>query len=86
MSGPQNDRYLRDFGDPDNRPSARWCDPVVEHTRWRVEQLARELDQQNRYDPVFEAERVAQVEADRRERFRRIGSTSGENRRGDPGE
>lgn len=67
--------YQRRFTDPNERPSNQRVDPVVEHTRWQVEQLARWLDQdagpqaRRDYDPVLEAQRH-----------------TGQIRRGDPGE
>jgi hypothetical protein len=56
-----NNHYQRHFADPDSRPSNERLDPVIEHTRWRVEQLGRWLDEGAGrqvgpgYDPVLEA-------------------------------
>ena len=61
MTSHYNQPYERRFADPDRRPSNERRDPVLEHTRWRVEQLGRWLDSQ---EVVAEAERLVRAGRD----------------------
>lgn len=45
MTGNVNDRYHRKFTDPRTRPSNDRIDPLIEHTRWRVAQVGRFIDE-----------------------------------------
>lgn len=51
---PPNCRYRRRYADPRLRPSNRRVDPLLEHVRWRVEQVGRFIDE-------LEAERGGEV-------------------------
>lgn len=76
MNPPRNRRYSRRFADPRSRPSNERTDPLVEHVRWRVEQVGRFIDE-------LEAERDGEVVA---EALRILHPLQPRMRAGDPGE
>lgn len=82
MTGPVNGRYVRRFVDWSDRPSNLAGHRFDEPTRVRVSEIAVWLDGQQL---VAEAERAQRAEANRQDREHGW-ETSGQIRRGDPGE
>jgi hypothetical protein len=84
VTGPQNNRYQRRFTDPASRllPNDRNLARFDKATRDRITDMLLTLDG---WAVVAEAERATKADAERQERMRGWES-SGEIRRGDPGE
>ena len=83
MTGPLNAPRPSRFTDLNNRvPDERWTDWAAEQSKASTEANGWWIAGQ---DVVAEAEKLAAAEADRQERLRRW-ETSGQIRRGDPGE